>query len=299
MKLGTQGLAFSALAWLTVLACWWLPPVDVRTQLLLLSPLILLLGVPHGALDMVYVRQLAGLQSATAWGLFAVGYLMAAAAVVWLWWLAPGVFLAAFLLLSALHFSGDLQDNAAAFIRLMYGCAVIVCPMALHAAEVSQLFSLLAGAPAAQSVVAVLQVTAWPLVLAIGLAAVVGARHNMARSVELVSVAAVLTVAPPLVGFTIFFCGMHGARHVLRTRDYSDAGTFRHLLRIALWPMLVTLGGATAGWWFSEGQPLDLRLMQLLFVGLAALTVPHMLVVEPVRFSGWAKGRRTANAAAP
>lgn len=297
MKLSTQGLTFSALAWLVVLACGWLPPLDLQTQLLVLAPIIFLLGVPHGALDIVYARQLAGLQSAAAWGLFTAAYLAAAAAVVLAWWFAPGVFLVAFLLISALHFSGDLQGKTPAAFRVLYGCTVIVCPTLLHAAQVAQLFSLLAGASTAQALVAILQWAAWPVVMAIGVAAVVGAKQNMTRSVELVSVAALLSAAPPLVGFTIFFCAMHAARHVLRTRDYCDAGTLRHLIDIARWPMWATFAGVACGWWFSEGVPLDTRLMQLLFVGLAALTVPHMLLVEPVRFSGWAKGRGTKNAA--
>ena len=297
VSLQSQGLVFSASAWLLLGASLWLPHLDAQAQLVVLSPVILLLGVPHGALDIVFVRQLAGVRSALGWSLFTAAYVAAAASVVASWWFAPGFFLAAFLLVSVLHFSGDPEGETPVLFRMLYGGAVIFCPMTLHAVEVSQLFAALAGAPAAQSIMAALQWAAWPWVAAIGLAAIAGARRDLARSVELVSLTALLIFTPPLIGFTIFFCGMHSARHVLRTRDYSNAGTLLHLLRIAGWPMLLTVSGVFIAWSLSDGKPLDMRLVQLLFVGLAALTVPHMIVVERVRFTGWVMGRSTSRRA--
>ena len=294
ISLRFQGLAFSALAWLSLVAILGLPRLDAQVQLVVLSPVILLLGVPHGALDIVFVRQLTNVRSAAGWGLFTLAYLAAAASVVVLWWFAPGFFLAAFLLVSAFHFSGDPEGETPALFRMLYGGAVIFCPLTLHAVEVSRIFASLAGMPAAQAIVAALQWAAWPWVAAIGLAAIAGARRAPARSIELGSLTALLTFAPPLIGFTIFFCGMHSARHVLRTRDYCSTGTLRPLLRIAAWPMLATVAGVAIAWRLSDGKPLDMRLAQLLFVGLAALTVPHMIVVERVRFTGWLKGRATS-----
>ncbi len=293
MSIRFQGLAFCALAWLLLAASLWLPKTDVQTQLVLLSPIILALGVPHGALDIVFARQLTGVRSSAGWCLFTIAYLAAAALVVVLWWCAPGFFLAAFLLVSVLHFSGDPEGNTPALFRTLYGGAVVFCPLALYGADVTQLFAFLAGLPAAQAIVAALQWASWPWITAICFAAVAGAKLELARSVELLSIAALLTFLPPLIAFTIFFCGMHSARHVLRTRDYSGARTLRHLLRISVLPMFATVAGVGITWWLYDGEPFDMRLAQLLFVGLAALTVPHMVVVERVRFTGWVLGRNT------
>ncbi|MCY7304856.1 MAG: Brp/Blh family beta-carotene 15,15'-dioxygenase [Rhodoferax sp.] len=291
MSLRCQGLAFSALAWLFLGVSQWLPQVEVQMQLALLAPVILLLGVPHGALDVVFVRQLTRFQSAAGWSLFAIAYLAVAASVVVWWWLAPGSFLMMFLLVSAFHFSGDPDGETPVVFRMLYGGAIIFCPLTLHAAEVSQLFASLAGVSAASMIVAALQWAAWPWVVAAGVAAIAAAKREPTRSIELLSVTALLSFAPPLIGFTIFFCAMHSARHVLRTRVYSNAGTFRHLLCIAAGPMLATAAGVAIAWWLSGGKPLDTRLAQLVFVGLAALTVPHMMVVERVRLTGWVRGR--------
>jgi hypothetical protein len=54
--------------------------------------------------------------------------------------------------------------------------------------------------------------------------------------------------------------------------------------------MLATGIGVAIALGWSSGSPIDLRLAQVLFVGLAALTVPHMIVVERIRLAGWVRG---------
>lgn len=292
MTLKLQGIFFSLVAWVVLLALPLLTYLSIEAQLLMLSPIILILGVPHGALDIIFARQYIGVRSIAGWGLFALAYLVAAVLVVGFWWVAPGLFLAAFLLISVFHFSGDPEGETPMLFRLLYGGAVILCPLLLHQAEVLEVFAYLAGMTNAKLIVTVLHWAAWPWVAAIGFVALASAKREPIRAVELVSVAALLIFAPPLLGFTIFFCAMHSARHVLRTRDYSYEGNLISLLRIASWPMLITFAGIVIAWWLSGGGSIDMRIAQLLFVGLAALTVPHMIVIEKVRLSGWMAGRR-------
>ena len=109
-------------------------------------------------------------------------------------------------------------------------------------------------------------------------------------AMEIASAVLLSVAAPPFVAFTLFFCGMHSARHILRTIDYSGSLSRRLLALSALLPMIGVVVVSTLAWWFLKGKSLDERLIQIVFVGLAALTVPHMALVERVRFSGWIKG---------
>jgi len=54
--------------------------------------------------------------------------------------------------------------------------------------------------------------------------------------------------------------------------------------------MLAAAVGVAMAVGHSGDKPLDLRLAQVLFVGLAALTVPHMIPVAHVRLAGWVSG---------
>ena len=58
---------------------------------------------------------------------------------------------------------------------------------------------------------------------------------------------------------------------------------------VALLPLLAVLGFSVLGWYFLPPSSTDEHILQLLFVTLAALTLPHMVLVERVRFSSWQK----------
>lgn len=292
MNLKSQGLLFCFISWAALWAMPLLPRLSIEAQLLILSPVILVMGVPHGALDVIFARQYVGVRSVAGWSLFGFSYIAAATFVVGFWWITPGIFLAAFLLISIFHFSGDPEGETSVLFRTLYGGSVILCPLIIHAEQVTGIFALVVGFADAQMIVLTLNWAAWPWMVAIGLVSIAGMQRQPLSSFELVSVAALMTLAPPLTGFTLFFCGMHSARHVLRTHAYSKEKSYSALLMLAFIPMSITVAGVISAWWLFDGTQLDERLTQLIFVGLASLTVPHMVVVEKVRLTGWQVERR-------
>ncbi len=284
-----QGAIFSLTAWLLVLGGAFFPGTDSRTELLVSAFAILFLGVPHGALDTLYAKPLYRLQSSGAWIVFGAAYAGLAALVVALWALVPFAFLLGFLLVSAFHFSGDPVEGTPVVFRALYGGAIIVFPALIHAGPVTELFSFLAGVETATLLVDALHGLAFAWLFATLWVAVRHAKINLVSSLELVSVSVLAIFASPLIAFCLFFCGMHSIRHILRTREFPEKKSNLHLLQVAWLPFLLTLAGASAGWYFLSDASLDGRLVQLLFVCLAALTVPHMLLVDRLRFFGDSK----------
>ena len=93
--------------------------------------------------------------------------------------------------------------------------------------------------------------------------------------------------APPFAAFTIFFCGMHSARHILRTVRYVGHERWGAMIIAAGLPIAAIFIAAVAALPLQSGLAIDGRIIRILFVGLAALTGPHMAIVERVRFKGW------------
>lgn len=282
-----QGLAFSIGAILLAVVAVSTARFDSQVELIVVASLIVLLGIPHGALDTIFARKLYGIKTLGGWLRFALIYLLLGASVVGFFMLAPSGFLIGFLLISMLHFSGDPAAGTPWLARALYGGAIIVLPTLLYAGEITRLFALLVGIDAATLVTPFLRLLAWPWLISFVLAAIQRLPKDWLTALEMGAVALLAVLAPPLISFTVFFCAMHSARHILRTINYSGSSSLGLILGAMSLPMLGVLLASATAWHFLGGMPMNGAIIQLVFVGLAALTVPHMALVERVRLSGW------------
>lgn len=288
-----QGTLFLWIALATILGSLALPALDPKTELGMIAALILLLGVPHGALDTIFAQQVYHLHSLRGWAAAGLVYAALGALVVGLWIVSPLLFLSGFLILSCAHFSGDPTKGTAMTSRLAYGGAMIILPALRHSDEVKSLFGFLAGPEAAAILTPWLAALALPWLIAVFLAALWELRRDRQTGLELIAVGLIAILASPLIGFAVFFCAMHSARHILRTVDYGSHLAPRLVLAAGLAPMAFVVAASLVCWIALGNTPFEPRVIQIVFVGLAALTVPHMALVERVRLSGWALGRQT------
>ncbi len=278
-----QGRLFCGLALALVIASLMGARLEPRHELVAAGVLVLLLGMPHGAFDVVFARRIFGVADANGWALFSLFYVGLSAAVVVSWMVAPTPFLCAFLIVSALHFGADPAGGVSRFARVLYGGAVIVLPAVWHGVELQRLLGSVAGPASAALVAPVLSQLAVPWLVAITLACVFTAKTSWLAACELVALVALSLAAPPLVAFTVYFCAMHSPRHILRTLAPLRATEARNALALALWPTLAVLVAVVPLGLLTSDLSLETRVMQLVFVGLAALTLPHMVLLERAR----------------
>lgn len=248
--------------------------------------LVMLLGISHGASDHALAADVWRARIGRCWlPVFIALYLLLGAIVFLLWQHAPQAMLAAFLAVSAWHFSADGADGSAGTAgrlqqapdwaaRVAYGLLPIAGPALLHTGELGRLLApLLPSKGDAQVFASALLPVAGFAVIALLIAVQRLARAGHAEGVLKLAAVAVMTIGlPPLVGFATYFCFIHARKEMQqRCRLLSCSITAYHARFV---PTLV--GGVAC---ISAACWLLPTATSALIVGLAALTFPHMLLV--------------------
>jgi len=302
-----HALIFAAFSAVTAASCLTADTeISFTVQLVPLIASVALLGIPHGALDFALLNSLAKrFDNQRVLRASLAVYSAIAMSVITAWTIFPAFMLAAFLLASVLHFG--IEDTRAtpawngeylAEVPLR-GSLPIVLPVALHSNEAVWLFSQLIPAAAAAALsryVAAL----WPVlpVLAILLMAARFAnskrasRQDGSTPIELLAVSTLFAAAPPLVAFAVYFGPLHSLRHLIRLAQadhrHRPVDAAKQLIAAA-WPVTlitwVMAAGAVAAF---PPERIGIQLMlQVLFIGLAALTFPHALLLIGLRLLKW------------
>ncbi len=255
------------------------PPLPV--QIIVLAVLAAVLGLPHGALDPLIARRAGLWRTAPGFAVFNLGYLAIVVAVAGIWVVAPGPSLVAFLVISAAHFGSDWNGDRPYWLRVIVGMGLLSLPAFGHQGEVATLYDTLA--PGAGAAIAQGQSLIAPILLAAMLVAAVLAYRSrrLNETIELVLAALLAGTAPPLVFFAIYFCALHSARHLREGfRAERGAGRFAVVITVAYTVVPVAAVAALLAFGTPAGVATDARVLQLVFIGLAGLTVPHMVLIS-------------------
>lgn len=241
---------------------------------------MLLLGVPHGAFDVALAHRRWEIGTPRTLTAFLALYVGLAAAFAAVWFLLPQLALPVFIAMSGAHFAGDWRRDVPVLPRTVAGLALITAPALLHREPVVEIFAWLVPADVAVTTAEVMAAAAIPLLQAAALIVLVTAWSRPAAALEMAAVLLLAVFAAPLVFFVTYWCGLHSLRHVLAVQTELQPRSLPALARLSLPYAPITIVGVTIGallWPHLEpGQ----AMLAVLFVSLAALTVPHMLLVD-------------------
>jgi Brp/Blh family beta-carotene 15,15'-monooxygenase len=249
-------------------------------ELLVAATVLVLLGVPHGAVDHRVARPFLRTRFGPSWFLwFTAGYLAVAAVILALWFAAPDGALVLFLLVAAFHFGTEDAFGQGPIARTARGAMPIALPILLHA-ELTEGFFRALGADVEVVPALFAVVLLWIPIGALHVVALLRARSYLDLA-EIGAIGLAFAALPPLAGFAFYFLVVHSPRHMALLAARHDARNaaagwswaFRNsaMLTVAAFLIGALLFQVHDG---TYGE----RLVRAVFWLVAALTVPHVIV---------------------
>ena len=254
----------------------------MKWELLIPLLFILFIGIPHGASDILIARR----RFKNSWLkilFFLISYLFVAIIFTTAWFFFPILCLVLFLFISGLHFGLlDTLKMPTSSLKLMqaliYGLTPIIIPIVFHTREVNEIFKLLL---CDEDNEIALQIKHFFLVWLLGLIIffVKYPESSQRQILEIITLATLLVILPPLWGFAFYFCFVHSIRHFLNLRKELSNLETSDVIALFMSSIATITIVALAGF-LLEGNGMEESLLKVTFIGLAALTVPHMLLVD-------------------
>jgi beta-carotene 15,15'-dioxygenase len=246
----------------------------------LTAGLILVVGLPHGSLDIELLINAKDDPAHFSLAGSLIAYVGTALSIVLLWWLLPSAAMVTLLLLSAYHFGGDWSGLGHGVERLAVGASLLSAPALVHESPVAFIFSWLIPSDMAVAIAGAMHLASVPLLLGVAVLASFRWGNNRAQCEEIIVVAAAAVVLQPLTFFVIYFCALHSMRHLADVRRTLSNSKGSVLIARGAPYVVAAMICCGAGAVFFPDLPTGAAFLSSVFIGLAALTVPHMLLCE-------------------
>ncbi|MEL7335930.1 MAG: Brp/Blh family beta-carotene 15,15'-dioxygenase [Planctomycetota bacterium] len=270
--------------------------VDAFSPSLLIFSAVLigLLGVPHGGLDHRCGRRWLKPVLGKRWThLFFISYLAVAALVTIAWFTFPRVTVLGFLVLSAWHFGREENVTRPTLRTIAAGGLIIWAIAVFRTSEMVTVLSATIGENSTEQAEQIVQAARLASLLALpaGLfwASTSAAKANGVAEKLIGLLIPVVTVVlaavtPIVVSFTVYFCFWHSLLGLRRLKTTHQLGTSE--LMIAVAPISAVAVSMIVGVHGIADAGLSLEVfrqsvvLRMLFVGLASIAVPHILLHE-------------------
>jgi len=253
--------------------------------------LILSLGISHGALDNLKGIKLLKIYNYRSTSLFYVSYIFVGLSVIIFWLIFPKLILMIFLIIASYHFGKEDSEFIKSssnfeFIYFLKGCVIIAAPLIFHKSETLAIFEYL-NFEISQSFL-VNNYFLW-LILILGFIAniLISLSQNFEiKSLLLMDYISILILnyfLNPLLAFTIYFCFLHSARHSFKLSNELNnksliEGFKKFTLKAIPLTILTAILFVISLIILKNYYVLDNAVSKIIFIGLASLTFPHILL---------------------
>ena len=243
--------------------------------------LILLIGLPHGAADILIGRRL--FNGFFYLLIFTFIYFLIALIVILFWIKFPIIALLLFIGISISHFG--LMDTYKTkklplrkFRAAIYGATPIIIPSLFHTDTVNEIFSILV-LNNYHDITNIINLF-FPIWFIGGLLFLwKGGSETNIELLEIYTISVLLIILPPLWGFAFYFCAIHSVRHsinIFKSIGPLSKSDLIYLIFIFSISLLLILFGT----YISMNHTVENGLIRSTFITLAALTLPHIILID-------------------
>ena len=247
--------------------------------------LIATIGVSHGSLDNFKGNKLLKILKIKNKFLFYLIYIFVSLAVIGSWLIFPLLTLAIFLIVAAYHFGKEDsvfgKVNKFKLLNLLLflkGSLIILAPLYFHHYETIQIFEILG--------VKLIQYNISLIIILMSLSLISNFFINKNILLSLLDSFTVIILNmnfEPLLAFTVYFCFLHSIRHSLSlVQDINSKNLKKGLISFLkkAFPLTIVtaFGFVIAVFLLNEYYLLDSAILKVIFIGLASLTFPHILL---------------------
>ena len=260
--------------------------------------LILIIGVSHGSLDHIKGKKLLKLFNIKSNYIFYIAYILISTTVITTWMLLPSITLIIFLIIASYHFGKEdtqfLINDSSYFTQILYflkGFLIILAPLFFHFQETIAIFKLLLINN--EKFYLSLNFIETNKVIQIGIIfSTLSSIFFFLKNFEIkkfviffdyFSILILNYYLSPLLAFTVYFCFLHSIRHSISLAIELDPNSvvngFRLFIKKAL-PLTILTGifSFIAMYLLKNSYNLDSAILKIIFIGLASLTFPHILL---------------------
>ena len=260
--------------------------------------LILLIGVSHGSLDHIKGKKLFEILKIKNISSFYLIYILITFFIIILWIFLPTFSLIIFLIIASFHFGKEdtefLFFERSYTIQLMYllkGLLVILAPMYFHFDETISIFKLLLVENETFYTILSFVEEKNILLLSIIISSI-SSIYLFTKQFEIkkftifldyFSIILLNYFLSPLVAFTMYFCFLHSIRHSITLVFEIDKNNLKNgvltFIKKAMPLTFLTAVLCIVGLYFlNKNYGFDNSILKLIFIGLASLTFPHILL---------------------
>ncbi|MDC3151442.1 Brp/Blh family beta-carotene 15,15'-dioxygenase [Candidatus Pelagibacter sp.] len=262
--------------------------IEFQYQTIICFFLISIIGVSHGALDHLKGYKLMKIYKVENKSYFYLTYIAVSLIVIFTWMIVPEIVLIIFLMIASYHFGKEdscVEKNTKSliydFLYLFKGSVIIFAPLLFHNKKTNEIFQILnldLGFLSSNFLILVIFLS-----FIANIIITVQSNNGGFLIADWTNVILLNVFLSPLIAFTIYFCFLHSVRHSLSLIYEIDSNDFKvgfyKFIRKALPLTLMTLFLFIISLYFlANYYAFDDAILKVIFIGLASLTFPHILL---------------------